>query len=112
MSWFTEYAFKFLTNFLKPSLKSRLAYVDKIEQIQELVDLYEIPDHSGGFNSSYVRIPDGVKSGKCLQHLSQIGSKEWDVFRELNMDSIVEGMREVNDTSIDHYLRTCQTNGS
>ena len=103
-----EVSVKLMINLLKPSLKQRLAFVDKLEQIEELISLDEVPVHAGGRATNFVRIPPNVRSGKCLAHLSYINPKDWDIFRDINMIAIQEGMRDTNTTSVEQFLRGCE----
>ena len=106
MSRVMELSIKILVQLLKPSLKGRMLFVDRIDQIEE-ISLDEVPVHADGRNNKFVRIPPGVKSGKCLPHLSYVTNKEWDNYRAINAIAIEEGMREEGIRAMDQYLRSC-----
>lgn len=107
MNKMMEMSVKILVNLLKPSLKQRMAFVDRVEQMDDLVSIEEVPVHAGGRNPNFQRIPAGARSGKCSQYLTAITPKEWDIYREINVGAIQEGMRESKSNSMELYLKTC-----
>ncbi|CAG2102984.1 unnamed protein product [Medioppia subpectinata] len=76
-----------------------------MREVKQWISYSEIPEYIGGNYNNYSRIPEGVKSGKCLKHLSYIPDSDWDMFSDNNIVCIREGMKEAGIKSLDRYLR-------
>lgn len=89
-----------------PSVRSRVVISDT-DIIGTYTSLDQIPLYAGGTNTTYRRMPDGVRSGKCLPYFSNIPTVYWDYFVNMNINCINEGMAEANETSLANYLNYC-----
>ncbi|XP_054161399.1 uncharacterized protein LOC128959468 [Oppia nitens] len=95
--------FKLVVNLLSPKFKNKVVYT-KMSDIGSWIDTKEIPQYCGGKYKNFSRIPEGVKSGKCLTHLNHIPAKDWIEFRKQNIKCIKEGMRDMGIKSVIKYL--------
>ncbi|CAG2110114.1 unnamed protein product [Medioppia subpectinata] len=103
LSPIVKLTFKVLTNLLHESFQKSVTFTTMVD-IKEWIAYQEIPTYVGGNYENYSRIPDGVKSGKCLNHLKYIPDEDWDAFTDQNIVCIREGLKERNQKSMEKYL--------
>ncbi|CAG2110113.1 unnamed protein product [Medioppia subpectinata] len=93
LGWIVKFAINLLINLLNENLRNKIRFADW-SHVEEWVALDQMPKYVGGTNEGFRRIPDGVKSGKCLPHLQHIPEEEWDAVIQQNGECILEGLKE------------------